>query len=370
VKRILPLLLCLSVAGCGGAPTSAQAPHSFGGPPPVMPTMYVLGMAFSPDGKRLLTNYALDGGGVARTQYLTLWDLDSGAPVWSLSPPRKGAEPVSGWAFLPGGKQALISADRAPIAVWDMEAGRPVRSFLDGGNDRGLSLTPDGKSVFAVAADDRLVRYDIPTGRVADIFYNTTTPLHGYALSPDMKLLLTESRPVQGAEDTMLWDLTKGTPLHTFPRKEGWGAPLAFSPDGKLAVVGRMTWKEDTTAPGGGHRQTALVFWDVLAGKALREFELEGWASARFLRDAKSLFVVNDRGDRQQFGRFDVASGQLLWQKPPPGSGLDFALSPDGTRVAWACGTYVMGSGQGITIELWDLGEGTRLKTIEVPQRY
>src|SRR6516165_6586307 len=109
-----------------GRPLGHHLPHQ----DPVWAMEWVYAVAFSPNGKTILT------GSADRTA--RLWDVATGRP---LGPPLEHQSPVCAVAFSPDGKT---------IRLWEVGSGRPVGaplshpSFL-----MAVAFSPDGKTILA-----------------------------------------------------------------------------------------------------------------------------------------------------------------------------------------------------------------------------
>ena len=112
-----------------------------------------------------------------------------------------------------------------------------------------ITVAPDGWHEIQV----RLT----PEGEVGR-FEGHTGPVHGLAVSPDGRLVLSASGFPQGDQTLRLWDLRSRTELRRFEGHKGDVMCAAFTPDGKRAVSG-------------GADGIARL-WDVDTGKELRQF--------------------------------------------------------------------------------------------------
>ena len=194
----------------------------------------VASVAFSPDGKRVVTGSS-----------------DSTARVWDLSGPTPAATVLEGHsgsiqsvAFSPDGKRVVTGSSDSTARVWDLSGPTPTATVLEGHRSsiQSVAFCPDGKRVVTGSSDN--------TARVWDLFgpTPTATVLEGHrgrvtsvAFSPDGK------RVVTGSADytARVWDLSRPIPTSTLlDGHRGMVGSVAFSPDGKRVVTG----SDDTTA--------------------------------------------------------------------------------------------------------------------------
>jgi WD40 repeat protein len=185
------------------------------------------GVAFSPN----RTTLAVGDGETVR-----LWHVVTRRPI---GPPLAGhTSDILGVAFLPEGK-TLVTGDRdGTVRFWDVAGGRPDGDLLD---SRGSAVftgavSPDGRS-FATSGPDHTVRlWDVATRRPAgDPLTGHTGRVAGMAFSTDSTTLAT------GSDDhtVRLWNVATRRPV---------GEPLtghtavvysvAFSPDGTMLATG------------------------------------------------------------------------------------------------------------------------------------
>ncbi len=218
--------------------------------------------AFSRDGELLVAVYSLGGGG----NLLQIWHLGRRELLGSL--PSRG-----GLAFHPDGRRLLFSAVEGGIGVWDRRERRVVRRLSLDFTPNGLALDPEGRRLAVnncYPAAPRVVILDPETGRVlAD--WRSQVGNGAMAWSADGQLLAVggegydphvyvcnvrrgvlssilqgHTNQVVGAkfahsgyllatsswdETTRLWDAAAGEPLVTAPGGLLPGGLLVFSPD-------------------------------------------------------------------------------------------------------------------------------------------
>ncbi|MBP5864030.1 hypothetical protein QBA57_28960 [Streptomyces scabiei] len=212
------------------------------------PVRFVNGMAFSPDGRTLVTV----GEG------LVLWDARTGRPRVELPEAEEGS-PV---AFSPTGDAFATTAGSGDgtIRLRDPATGR-VRSTLaeprgsvpprtaSGGPPlfrqvQAMAFGPDGRTLASAESDGKVRLWDTGTGHLdATLTVSLTDGPVELAFSPDGRTLATV-----GGGAVRLWDTATRYARASFPDGGGTLRP-AFSPDGRTLVV--------------GGRRDRLSLWDV-----------------------------------------------------------------------------------------------------------
>jgi WD40 repeat protein len=289
----------------------------------------VLSVAFSPDGRQVLTG---SSAGTAR-----LWDAQTGQELRRFE---GHMDSVNSVAFSPDGRQVLTGSGDNTARLWDAQTGQELRRF-EGHTSwvRSVAFSPDGRQVLTGSSDKTARLWDAQTGRQLRRFKGHTRGVHSVAFSPDGRQVLTGSLD----KTARLWDAQTGRQLRRFEGHTDWVRSVAFSPDGRQVLTG--SW--DKTAR----------LWDAQTGQELRRFEGHtDWVhSVAFSPDGRQVLTGSwdgtarlwDAQTGQELRRFEGHT-RLVWS---------VAFSPDGRQV-------LTGSFDN-TARLWDAPTGQELRRFE-----
>jgi WD40 repeat protein len=236
-------------------------------------TDQIVSVAFSPDGKRLLS--------ASDDKSVRVWDVATGGEKGQFA---CRAQKVRGAAFAADGKTIAVGCDTV-IHFLDVASGqqtlRPavhrtaVKSLVVSLSGKHL-LTGGGSKYYSkrisntIPEDCRIHVWDLATGQEIQQFQLSISPVVSVAFSPDGKFALSGSGYIRsrGGSEYLpvdcvvrLWDIEKPNPVSSFEGHTNTVSTVAFSPNGKFAVSG----SEDRT----------VRVWDISTNKELQRFTLE-----------------------------------------------------------------------------------------------
>ncbi len=302
---------------------------------------------FSPDGKRLLTEY----NPRSRQPMVAVWDLETVKDKPLLELRHKSG--ISALAVSADGKRVLTASVDKTARLWDAETGKelfalvpttavtaPPAMGLPGPDPQAglvdsVAISPD-VSRLATGGHDQIVRvWDATTGKELLALKGHGPGARKVAFSPDGKRLA-----VGGYDAVRLWDAATGQPVRTL---EGRTTPVAFSPDGKRLFAGGADGKPRLT--------------DVETGKDVLTLPGVPWVRkmpVAVTPDGKQIIVGLDNGARV----WDATAGQeKAVLKGHEATVTAVAISPDGKQA-------LTGS-EDTTARLWDARTGKELQVFK-----
>ena len=242
-----------------------------------------------------------------------LWDASTGAAI---GPPMKPAAFLRAMAFSRDGK-TLLTAAYPGLEVWDAGTGRrigptlkPVKSLVS------AAFSPDGQRIL-IGGDEALVRLWATTGHQLGPPLPHQGRVGKMAISPDGRTAVTST----GNNEALLWDVAELP--DDLPRIECWvhvRTSLTFDEEGQVKSLEDAAWQKQCDRLGslGGVPEEAESRWRLdpilfapdPTARARAWVERQQWAlaEAAFTEavDARPL----DGAIRLERGRFHAARSQ------------------------------------------------------------
>jgi WD40 repeat protein len=285
----------------------------------------VQGLAFSPDGRRLVSG--------SEDQTAVVWDLSTGHKrvtfTGHISQPQSPG--ITSIAWSPNGRQIVSVGGEGVARVWSPADGREL-FVLRGHQARSapIAFSPNGDRILTIDQDGGEAIWDAATGRLLRTLPARQDGIRSTAGSLDGRHTLDGSEGQTAVPAATIWDAATWPPIPTLPEN---AVVLAFSRDGRQVI---------TAGNGDG---TAHV-WNTRAGHSVLVLRGHtGWVrSAAFSLDGDRILT----GGTDATARvWDAHTGrQLFALQPGTGEVSAVAFAPNGQRIAT--------SGDDGTARIWD----------------
>ena len=295
-------------------------------------TAEIMGVAYSPDGKRIAT--------IADDNTIKIWDASSSKELVSIPTGNLLSNIKSSLSFSPDGTHIAARAADHLAKVWDVTTGKEL-FILKGhtGEVTAVIFSPDGKSIATSSSDKTIKLWDSSTGQELSTLTGQNDVIDDVAFSPDGKYLATAGDSTGAA----IWDIDSKKIRSTIPFNEGIYC-VAFSPDGKTLAIGAFN--------------AVWMMVDVSTGSKF--FTAYGHASlvTKIAFDSTGLRVVTSNEDGTA-KLWDAATGRELQTLSGHASGvMGIAFSPDGNHVATAS--------RDMTVKIWDVSPNAGSETFNL----
>jgi WD40 repeat protein len=338
------------------------------------------GLAFSPDGERLATA----GEDAAR-----VWDSASGQQLLVLTGHEDAIRTgsihpggVIGVLFTPDGKRLVTAGADGTARLWDAESGQPLRVISGHTNEIYIALSPDGTRLLTAGYDGFVKLWDIspePETNEPLVIINHEQPARAAAFGPDGTRVAAASQ--DGA--ARVWDAVSGRRLLTLAGHTGLVDDLAFAPDGaRLVTVGEdKTVRVWDLAP--GRELLTLVDGNPTGpeyspdGQRLATAQSDGTIA---IRDSRTGQVLLALAGHPEFGAIDIVfspDGEYLatasWDRTArlwdATTGEELFTLSGHTDFVWQVsfnrdGTRLATASQDGTAKVWDTVSGQELFTL------
>jgi WD40 repeat protein len=306
----------------------------------------VVGLAYTPDGKRLVS--------MGRENWIRVWDAATGELK---AVHRDGDERVSFYtlAMSPDGAHFATAGADGVARIWEIESGRvAARLPLEGFQVRALAFSPDAEllavSRVGVRRDPRLPR---PAGGAADpnaptidIWKIDERERVGELFGPEVYVDRLWFAPdgervmmVDGGGVVHIWERATGVLRFKFETGERSMGDYTIPPNGEHLVTIGATRKPLQVGRTGGSTSAGdneLIYWDVDVGEATRRIAMPGAVGRQLAIAPDARRAVTYSVEMTHYTIWDLESGREMQRiEPPRGLGMNaMAMAPDGRSFA------------------------------------
>jgi WD40 repeat protein/tetratricopeptide (TPR) repeat protein/predicted Ser/Thr protein kinase len=319
---------------------------------PLVHDGYVLAVAFSPDGRTILTCSQKRG----KQGTVQLWNADTRKPLGSPLPHRFL---VLAAAFSPDGRVVVTGsgdpdAGKGEVQLWSVATGKPLGPALPHpGPVHSVAWSPDGRGLVTGCADKVARVWEaLPAPAVVRVGHHENV----IAYTPDGRrgLLGAASQKGLGCEQVSLIETNRDKVLAQLTLGAGNPGLVAFSPDGRRAALHMRVGSESD-----------LYLLDAVGGRLLGQVgKLADAVEALAVSpDGQTILAGISRSHKRpgEARLWNARTGRSLGAFPHEAPVLSVAFSPDGQTAA--TGSGMPGTQNGAT-RLWDVRTGRPLETL------
>jgi len=292
---------------------------------------YLLSVAYSPDGKTIATGCGDD--------QMRVWNVETGTIDSTFEGNSENGVSVAfspdgnliAGAFGTGLTQNPMGPDPIPndLRVWDIKTKSLIWTLKGNTHEAGaVVFSPD--SQLLAGGGDQIKLWDMKSGQLL----RTIGPV-GYSLWKVVFSL--DGKTIAGGDfegKVKIWDVQTGRQLKTFNYSKHWVRAVAFSPDGTL-VAGAG---DDSVPAKNGNpeeREYTIKIWEVKSGKERRVMHSLG-NNIRTLAFSPDGHTLASGGYGNAVRIWDIENGTLLRTLQHRDAVGAIAFSPDGKKLAAA----------------------------------
>jgi cell division cycle protein 20 (cofactor of APC complex) len=262
---------------------------------------------------------------VALSSCVYLWDASSGNIKELMNVDNTPNDYISSVSWIQnGGTHLAIGTASNTVQLWDVQAGRQVRS-MDGHAARVGALAWNGPVLTSGSKDTTIINHDVRVqNHIVNVMRQHTQEVCGLSWSPDGTFL------ASGANDNTLciWDsdasgAASSTPRHVLTEHQAAVKALAWSPH-----------ERNLLASGGGTADRCIKFWNAASGAMVNSVDTGSQVCA----------LQWSPFEKEILSSHGFAENQLcLWKYPTlartkelkghTSRVLHLAMSPDGSTV-------------------------------------
>lgn len=232
------------------------------------------------------------------------------------------------------------------------------------GGVTALAVTPDGKYAVSGGADTFLKLWDIAAGREVRTFKGHAGRVLSLAISPNGRYAASACQDQAGDRDgnCILWDLETGRKIRSFATSTGSILSVAFTPDGRHLVTGLTSqgsiWSE------GPPTGKSIRVWEISSGREVRALgEWNGATALAVTPDGRHVVANSWDGPGHSIKLWDISTGRQARVFEGHSRTINaVAVSADGRRLVSASDDH--------TVRVWDISTGRELRVFKKHDNY
>jgi WD40 repeat protein len=289
----------------------------------------VYAMALSPDEKWLATGGWMWNDADGNGHHVRLYDFQSGELVAVL----KGHDNVVlGLAFSPDGKYLISGSSEQSAIIWDVEK-KSLKHRLEGHHAQiyAVGFTTDSARAITGSYDQTLKLWSVADGSEIAHMIGHQDKVRSIAVAPDGRIASGD-----GQGKIWLWDGKTGEYIGILAEQDGSSVgSMTFSPDGKYLLTSCGGGKPCASSP-------ELVF-DVATGQPIVNYDLHDNIVLATAISPDGKWAATAGGNDQEIHVWELKTGkprlgpdgQPLNLRGTGRSTWAAAISKDGHRIAW-----------------------------------
>lgn len=231
-------------------------------------TDVIYGLAFSPDGNRLLS-----GSG---DKTVRIWNVRTQQTLHVL----KGhTDVIYAVAFSPDGSIAVTGSYDDTLKLWNAKSGSLIKTLKGHTNDvKSVAFTPNGKYILSGGFDKTIRMWDGRTGRFIKVLASQNRPVLSISITPNSRYVLSGIGGFgSGGNECRVFSIPSGKKITTFTKHRNIVLTTDIFPDGRTAATGGF--------------EGEIYIWNILSGKIYQTIRGRGrmiW-SVGFSKDGRSI---------------------------------------------------------------------------------
>jgi WD40 repeat protein/serine/threonine protein kinase len=305
---------------------------------------YASSMACSPDGRWIAVGTGDPSEG-RRWGRVYLWDAVTGQLAYQHT---GHSDVIQGLAFSPDSTRLVTAGSDRVVQIWSLDVAQPLLALKShNAAVLGVAFAPDGRRLVSGGADGTVRLWEAGSGPRVRTLRGHSETINSVAFSPDGRLLATGGGPSavirKGIGEVKLWDVIRGVELRALAGHDGAVSAVAFSPNGELLASSSGTSVLEK-------QNGEVKIWETATGRcrAILPGQQTGILALDFSPDGTRLATAHSDDTLKLW---DVQTAQPLVTLRGHRSIINCcSFSPDGTKL-------LSGSWDN-TLRLWDVTTG------------